>query len=426
MSAVQRVTLSSGLRVIHEFVPGSTSVAVSLTVVRGARHEPDPLAGITHFIEHMLFKGTRKRDLYEIAREINHQGGSMNAVTSHDYVRAYTRAINADLEAALELLDDMFWGSTFPPEEIERERGVVLEEIAESRDFPEDLCFENFQSKLWAPHSLGRPILGTEETVSTLRREDLLFYWENIRTPANSVLSIAGGVELEEALAAAERIFSHDSEATEANHHPPAGEPRSGRTVVRRRLEQVQFCFGVPAIPRKHPGRYVLAMLDSILGGGMGSRLFNEVRERRGLAYTIASSAQTMLTEGQLCIYGSSSPQKIGEVLAVCREQIADMCSNGPTQEELETARQQLERAILLALESNAFRSGRNAEREVYGEEHASEEVVLARLREVTTEQIREMAVELFVGVPMTISMVGPVPGRTTIETVRLPEGVLG
>ena len=423
MSSVQRVVLPNGLRLLHEYVPGSTSVAVSLTVLRGARHEPEPLAGITHFIEHMLFKGTARRDLYQIAREINHQGGSMNAVTSHDYVRAYTRVVNADLDAALDLLDDMFWSSRFPAEEIERERGVVLEEIAESRDFPEDLCFENFQAQLWLPHPVGRPILGTEESVGALHRDNLMSYWERIRVPANAVLSIAGGVDLDGARRVAERVFDHPAAGAEATPHPPAGEPQSGRKVVRRRLEQVQFCFGVPAAPRNDPERYVLALFDSILGGGMGSRLFNEIRERRGLAYTIASSAQSMLTEGQITIYGSSSPQKIGEVFEVCREQLADLCSAGPTQEELETARQQLERAILLALESNAYRSGRNAEREVYDEEHLTDEELLLRLRAVTTRQIRDLAAELFIGVPMAVSLVGPVPSRTTIEPVRLPEG---
>ncbi|MDK2970946.1 MAG: hypothetical protein PWP23_701 [Candidatus Sumerlaeota bacterium] len=409
---MKKTVLKNGLVVLAESRAESSSAAVSLTLGYGNRHEPPALSGATHFIEHLLFKGTEGRDLFDLAREMNRQGGRMNAVTASDAVRVYTDVIAADLRAAMELIRDMVWESTFPENEIERERGVILEEIAEYIDSPEDLCFDKFLSLLWKGHPLGRPVIGTPETVGNLTRRRLLAWWEKIRRPERMIVSVAGGVDEKEVVSIAKEVFSSCPVAkVAAPTEPRPAKGRPGRGEYDRELEQVQFCIGAPAIARSDRRRFPLALFDTILGGGMGSRLFNEIRERRGLAYTIASSSTLLRNEGYLMIYGATSEDRIDEVLALCEVELRRLAMEGPTEEEMDTARQQFERNFLLALDSNGFRSGRNVDRELYGLPAMSNDKVLETIRRMKASDVQAVGSELFTGAGMTVSLVGPLCG---------------
>lgn len=416
MADYRRLILPNGLRVLLEQRGDSSSVAVSLTVSRGSRHEPADLCGITHFIEHMLFKGTARRDVLQLAREINLQGGYMNASTGNDMFRVYTYAVPEDLEAALELLADMTWNSSFPAREVERERGVILEEIAEYLDSPEDLCFENMLQKLWLPHPLGRPILGTPETVGRFTREMLLEYWSAIRHPSNLILSLAGGIDFAEAQALAERLFAGPQDGAVPVPVVESASGHAGRIVVERDMEQVQFCLGLEGIARHDERRHAMAVLDTIFGGGIGSRLFNEIREKRGLAYTIASSYSCQLAEGNVSISGATSAESLEEVLALCRREIELLCGTGPTAEELDTAKRQLTRGLLLAMESNGFRAARNADAEHYGESRQTAEEVIERVRAISADQVQSLAIDVLGNHDMAISLVGPVAEMAAAE----------
>ncbi len=417
MGEFRRIELDNGARLLLDKRADSSSVAINFSVSKGSRHEPASHGGMTHFIEHMLFKGTPNRDLNQIAREINLQGGGMNASTSNDMVRLYTRVIAEDMPDAIDLLADMLLASSFPAKELERERGVILEEIAEYNDSPEDLCFDNFLQKLWMPHPLGRPILGTPESVSRFTHEDLNTYWQELLHPSNIIVSMAGALELDETEALLRRYF--DRPALPSNPQPveaPAvGQP--GRVVVNRDLEQVQFCLGCEAIKRTDPRRFAFVLLDLILGGGMGSRLFNEVREKRGLAYTIASNGHLTPTEGYQMIYGATTESNIDEVLDLCREQIALIATEAPTEEELETAKRQAIRSFLLSLESNMFHSARNCERELCDEYWLTDEEIVSRVRAVTGEELRALAEGMYAEREFTLSLVGPLEEDASDET---------
>ncbi len=408
MQNLTRRTLSNGVRFVHEYRADSTSMAIHAMIAAGSRHEREEDCGLTHFVEHMLFKGTDARDVFEIARIGNLFGGAMNASTSHDSLRVTTRVILDDLRPALEFVRELLLESTFPEEEVERERGVIQEEIAEYQDSPEDLCFDNFLRQLWHPHPLGRPILGTEATVGAFSRESLVEGWRRILSPNRLVLSFAGGMPVEDLLPIVEEIFGRfGSDCPDTMDWTPAV-GQGGCLRVERALEQVQFCMGLEAITRRDPRRYALILMDVILGGGMGSRLFNEIREKRGLAYTIGSSFVPGLTEGYAMMYGSTTSDHIDVVLELCQEEALKLATEPPSAEELETARRMVVRSLLLSRENNGFLAGRNADRELYGDEWLDDSRIIERLQGVMPEQVRDVARDVFGGREMTLSLVGP------------------
>lgn len=411
MSQLRRTTLPNGVRLVCERMIDCASASVSLTLANGSRWEADPTIGSTHFVEHLLFKGTARRDLDAIAREINLQGGTMNAFTSHDCLRLYSHVVVEDLEPALDLIHDMALHSTLPEGEIERERGVILEEIAEAHDAPEDVCFEQFLTGLWAPHPMGRPVIGTEQTVGAMNRAALHDRWRAMLDPRQMVISIAGGIDIEAAEALVARLFDLPANgATIASPKGPMKASEGRRVTTRRDLEQVHFTMGVPGLPVGDEGRYAMVFYDLILGGSMGSRLFREVRERRGLAYTIGSSASSFYTEGYLSIYGATTPDKLDEMLAVCEGEARRLAADGPTDEEMMVAQRQAVRGLVLARESSSYRASRNADRELYNEPHLTLDEVLARIKAVGADDVRAMGARLLDGRQFLTSLVGP-PG---------------
>lgn len=392
MSRPTVLRLSNGIRVVAERVPWAHSVAFGLWLLRGSRHEGPRENGMTHFAEHLLFKGTRDRHWKDIARELNRLGGNFNACTSTDWVRLYGRVVSSDLPDAVRILCEMFVQSTFPPEEVDREREVIIEEIAEYEDTPEDVAFERFTGALFPAHPLGRPVIGTEDLVGGFKAGDLMNFWRGCLDPARLVISASGAVDIEDLAALLEKELGH----LQATGIAPAPEPAvaGGHDVVRvdRDLEQVNFCLGMVGPSRRDPARIAWALYSTILGGGMGSRLFDEVREKRGLAYSIGSTVTRLEGCGILSISGSTRPDTAGQALDVCMEQIHVLAEEGPRGEELHVARRQIECSALLEDESLYSRADMIGEREIYGMPHLTTEEFLASLNAVTAEQVHAVA----------------------------------
>jgi len=409
MANFQRIVLDNGIRLLVEEVAEASSVSAGITVVGGSRREPLELGGVTHFVEHMLFKGTRRRNLYDLAREINLQGGGLDAYTSHECLRLYSRVVPHDLADLLTMFAEMLWESTFPEPEIERERGVILEEIAECRDNPEDLCFDMFLDALWAPDPLGRPILGLPETVEAFDRARLTGYWETTLDPADVIISLAGAITPAQAVQLVEKTFPYPTRGLAPQRRMAPAQPKSLRTSSERDTEQVQFCLGHPALSAADDRRFALGLLNLVLGGGMGSRLFNEIREKRGLAYTIGSAHHLYQSEGYVVIFGATTAANAEEVIGLCREEVARIARLGPTPEELSVAARQALRGFLLAYESIGYRSTRNADREMHNEERLQPAEVERRITAVTLQDVAELAGDLFEKTVEAVSMVGPV-----------------
>lgn len=416
---LHRTSLDNGVRLLVQPIPGARSVSASLWLVHGSRHEAPGEGGMTHFAEHLLFKGVPGRGWRELAREMNLLGGQFNASTSTDWVKLYTQVVRADLPEALALLATMFLRSEFPTAEVDRERDVILEEIAEYEDVPEDQCYEAYTQALLLPHPAGRPVIGTPELVSSYTRDQLLAYWHQALHPARLVLSVAGDVDPGEVTALARQFLGHLDGSTPP---PDTLDPIRGKAetvLIDRDLEQINFCFGVTGPTRDVPRRYAWVLYDAILGGGMGSRLFNEVREKRGMAYSIASGISLLANGGYLTVSGSTRPETIAEVIEVSLDEIGKLSSAGPTTEELATAKRQLARSFLLALDSIPFREASNAEREIYGSGHLSPEEVLGRLEGVTAGAVQEVAGEVIEFGQPALALVGPLDRAGRLDFLR-------
>jgi len=405
---IERIVHPNQAVILMDHQPQLSTIALNFTFRIGCRHEPSDIEGATHFIEHLLFKGTSKRDVNEIAREINRQGGSFNAVTSTDYMRLETRVIPDDFEDALGLLHELVTDSVIPEKEFERERGVILEEIAEYNDSPEDKCFDEWLCALWSKQLLGRPVLGTDESINNMDRRSLIKWFRKLLHPSQCILSVAGPIE-DTHRKALDNFFENWRHAEEPIpvSHKASGVP--GRLIFPRNLEQVQFCLGMEAMPRNHEQRIPFQLGELILGGGMGSRLFTEIRERRGLAYTIASSYYGMKEEGYFLVYGSTISESIEDVLELCRYEIQKFIHDGPTDEELRIAKEQFRRIILLCKDSPSTFASRNADRELYGDQHVEEEELLQKFSEVTAEQVRSSCAQVM-DQELTECLVGVAP----------------
>ncbi len=417
MSSLKIRRLDNGLRVVMEPVSSAKSVSVSLWLGRGSRHESDACNGMTHFAEHLMFKGSKSYEWTQISRILNLLGGGFNAVTSTDWVKLYARVIRRDLEQTLEVISQMFLHSTFPEQEVARERSVILEEILQYDDIPDDLCFERFSQQLLLPHPIGRPVIGTEELVTGFTRDALMAYWEEILDPALMVLSVAGDFDEEETLRLADSLFGKLASgrcAELAGMEPAPG--HSGREFIDRDIEQVNFCLGVTGPRRRQDERFAWALYDSILGGGMGSRLFDEIRERRGLAYSVGSNIATMHEAGYLAISGSTRPESAAEAMTIALQQIDDLATTGPRDDEMEMAKRQLERATYLAEESTSYRAVVNGERELYQVEHMALEETLRRLEAVTSEEVLAIGRQVKNFGPPALCVVGPLEDAKGLE----------
>jgi predicted Zn-dependent peptidase len=390
---VHRV-LPNGVTVLVDPVGHVQSASIGIWCRVGSVHEPAERAGIAHFAEHMLFKGTARRSALEIAEAVEGRGGVLNAFTDKLQTCYYARCLADEAEGAFDVLADMVGSSRLAAEDVETERKVILEEIRRGEDEPGDLVHDLHLEQLWPDHPLGRPVIGSPETVGSTSQSELQAFVGGEYQGPNLLVSVAGNVDPAQAARWAEEAFSEASPVV-GREDKQAGPTRAGTQYVVQDVEQVHFCIGGPGVDAHDPRLHTQIVMDNVLGSGMSSRLFQEVREKRGLAYAIGSYGLAFPDAGCLTVYGGTSQGTWGQVQEVVDSELAKFCAEGPTDGELERAKRMVAGSLALGLESMQGRMMRMARNEItYGREIPLEET-LAKVEAVTGPQIVELAREL-------------------------------
>jgi len=413
-AVIRRTVLPGGLRVITESMPQVRSVAFGIWVGVGSRDETPRLAGASHFLEHLLFKGTPRRDALEIAAVMDAVGGEMNAFTAKEYTCYYARVLDTDLPLAVDVLADMVGSSLVAKADVESERGVILEEIAMHDDQPDDVVHDAFAAAMFGEHPLGRPVIGTVDSIEGITRAGVHGYWRRRYRASDMVIAAAGNLDhatlvrlVRKAFGAAGMLDDADAvpAAPRVGSRPPA--VSGGVRVIRRPTEQAHLVLGTGGIARRDERRYALAVLNNALGGGMSSRLFQEVREKRGLAYSVYSYHSQYADTGLFGVYAGCAPGKVHDVLGLCREQLDLVTARGVTDEELSRAKGQLKGSMVLGLEDTSSRMSRLGKGElVYGEILTVDEII-RRVDSVTLDDVRAVAGEVISGA-MGLAVIGP------------------
>ena len=413
-SVVYRTVLPGGLRVITESLPAVRSASIGIWAGVGSRDEDTRHAGATHYLEHLLFKGTAKRSALDISAAIDAVGGELNAFTAKEYTCYYARVLDADLPLAIDVLSDMVTASVLEPSEVEAERAVILEEIAMTDDDPSDTAHEAFGWQLFGDTPLGRPILGTVASINAITREQIAEHYAARYTPPNLVVAGAGRLEHDQVVALTAECFGAVLAAGAApapRRLPgPAGQGVGSGTGVRlisRPIEQANLVLGCAGLARTDDRRFSLGVLNAALGGGMSSRLFQEIREKRGLAYSVYSFNSQHADIGLWGVYAGCLPAKADEVLAICTEEIAKVCDAGLTDEELDRGKGQLRGSIVLGLEDPASRMTRIGKSELVYPELEPVDDILAKIDAVTPDDVRDVA-KAVLAQPKALAVVGP------------------
>lgn len=406
VNLINTITCNNGLRIVSEHIPHVRSIAVGIWVQAGSRYELPEENGLTHFIEHMLFKGTTTRTAKQIAEEFDRIGGNINAFTSKENTCYYAKVLDHHAKHAVEILADMFFNSLFDPNEIEKERQVVLEEIHMVEDTPDDIVHEYLWRAMYENNPLGSPILGTEETLNSFTKETILSYMEKHYIPENVVVSIAGNIP-NGLIEYIESLFGHFQRAK--FQLPIVDTPKIKNILTEnfRETEQAHICYAYPGLSSKADNIYSLVVLNNILGGSMSSRLFQEIREDKGLAYSIYSYHSSYEDTGALAIYGGTSCNQLNELKSSISDTIRLIVENGITETELVNSKEQLKGNLLLGLESTNARMSRNGKNELLYGKHRSLDEVSESIDEVTYESVMELAKEIFSHEP-AISIIMP------------------
>jgi predicted Zn-dependent peptidase len=409
---VRRTTLPSGLRIVTEAMPGVRSAAVGVWVGVGSRDETPALGGAAHFLEHLLFKGTRRRDALEISASLEAVGGDMNAFTNKEYTAFYARVLDVDLALAIDVLGDMLTDSIVRTSDVDSERHVVLEEIAMHEDEPSDAVHELFTSSMYAGSTIGLPIIGTRETITNMSRSQVHGFWRRRYRPEVAVVSVAGNVDHNTVVRLVKKSFDNGGwiDGIGTPEPPRATAPSTpaapGVYVTHRKTEQAHLVLGVPGIGRDDDRRYAMGVLNAALGGAMSSRLFQEVREKRGLAYSVYSFISTYSGAGALGVSVGSLPKRVPQVIEVVRETLADVATHGITDEELQRGKGQLRGASVLSMEDSGSRMTRIGKNELLLAEHPTLAEVIERVDEVTPDDVKNVA-QLWLQQP-SLAVIGP------------------
>ncbi|HUH07998.1 MAG TPA: pitrilysin family protein [Egibacteraceae bacterium] len=412
--------LDSGVRVVTEAVPGMRSVAVGFWVSCGSRDEREPVAGASHFLEHLLFKGTRRRTALEIAETIDAVGGEMNAFTSKEYTCFYARCLDRDVPLAVDVLADMIVGALIRARDVDAERDVVLEEIRMHRDAPDDLVHSVFSEALFRGHPLGREVLGSEDTITAMTRDQVNRYYRRQYVPANLVVAAAGNLDHAEVVRLVEEALAPlDRDGAGIAPRRPPGAPGAASAVIRTRpTEQAHIVLGAPGLARDDERRYAASVLNQALGGGMASRLFQEVRERRGLVYSVYSYHGMHADSGAFAVYAGTAPRRAPEVLQVVRAELDKARSGGLGDAELARAKGNLTGSLVLGQEDTSSRMSRLGKALTTGSPLLTLDELIASVEAVTVDDVRAVA-ERLLGGPFTLAMVGPFPEGAEADFIQ-------
>ncbi|HEX9405703.1 MAG TPA: pitrilysin family protein [Vicinamibacterales bacterium] len=407
-SSIRRETLANGLRLVTEAMPHVRSVSIGVWLTRGSRHEPDAHTGIAHFVEHMLFKGTTTRSAEDIAQQVDSIGGQLDAFTSKEYAGYYIKVLDEHLPLAIDLLSDLVSNPTFADEEIEREKKVILEEIKMVEDTPDDLVHELFAERFWNGHPLGRPILGTPESVSALDSQTLRDYFQDVYVARNFVVVAVGNLEHDRLRALVERAFATISvDGSAIDNRQPVMSP--GVEVRHKELEQSHVCFGTPGLPQNHPDRYAAYALNTVLGGSMSSRLFQNVREKRGLAYAVFSGLSAYHDAGSFSIYAGCANEAVRELIDVVVSEIRQLKGESLGADELRRAKDHLKGSLMLNLESTSSRMSHLARQEIYHDFTDGLDEILAGIEAVAANDVARLADDFFRNGSLGVTVLGNV-----------------
>lgn len=416
---VRRTVLPGGVRVITEAIPTVRSVSFGVWVGVGSRDETRAQAGATHYLEHLLFKGTHRRSALDISSAVESVGGDINAFTAKEFTCYYARVLDADLPLAVDVVADMVSSSRIAETDVDAERDVVLEEIAMRDDDPSDAVHDLVTAQLWGSTPLGRPILGTVESINSLSRDVINRYYKRKYRPENIVVAAAGNLDHSRVVRLIRSAFdAADFAGDSAEPTPPrvggrGPRAQAGVALLERPTEQANLVLAMPGLSRTDERRFALGVLNAALGGGMSSRLFQEIREKRSLAYSVYSYASQFADAGLMGVYVGCQPKKVDQVLELCREALSDVATHGITAEELARGKGQLRGGLVLGLEDTGSRMGRLAKAELVYEDLQSVDDLLSVIDAVTLDDVREVAGSVLAAAP-ALAVVGPFddPGR--------------
>jgi predicted Zn-dependent peptidase len=423
---VRKTRLQSGLRVVTEALPASRSVTVGAWVGSGARDESPARSGASHFLEHLLFKGTERRSARDIAEAVESVGGEMNAFTTHEQTVFYVRLPDTRLELAIDILADVLWSPAFRPDDVESERQVILEEIGMRDDTPDDLVHDLFTRAHFPDHPLGREVLGTEETIRAMPRDGIAEYHHAHYEPANIVIAAAGNLGHDAVVAMLDARSPGAMPGRPAREHAQPG-ARGALAVVTRPTEQAHLVLGLRGVPTLDPDRDAVTVMNHALGGGMASRLFQEIREERGLAYSVYSYRAAFDESGYLAIYAGTAPERVQETLDVIETQLDRLVQEGLPATELEAARGHITGSLAMSLETSSSRMRRLGRSELSEGEIPSLDEIIARIEAVTAEDVRRVIDRVVRDAPRTLAVVGPNDASEfSAYAAQTPKGAAG
>ena len=409
-TGIRRTQLDSGLRVVTEAMPGLRSVAVGFWVGTGSRDEPDELSGASHFLEHLLFKGTAGRHAADIAESVESVGGDMNAFTGQEVTAFYMRMPDRHLDTALDIMSDIVWSPALRDDEVESERQVILEEIRMREDAPDDLVHDVFAGALFPGHPLGREVAGSEATIEAVSRDQIAQYHALHYRPANVVVAVAGNVDHEEVIAQVEAALPDVTADRPARVNGADGGTPEQLALLDRPHEQAHLVVGTRSLRRDDPDRWALAVLDQVLGGGMSSRLFQEVREKRGLAYSVFSYRAAFQETGALAVYAGTAPERAAETLTIVQSELDRLVADGGVSDrELAGANGHLCGSLALSLESSSSRMHRIGRAELTMGVIPSLDEVVAEVEAVTPDDVARVIDRVLGPGGRTLAAVGPV-----------------
>jgi predicted Zn-dependent peptidase len=407
----RKTVLSNGVRVLTESMPQVVSSSIGIWVENGSRYEHASHNGVSHFIEHLLFKGTKRRTAKQIAEEIDAVGGVLNAFTGKEYTCYYAKVLGEDLQLATDVLADVFMESVFDPEEIDRERQVVIQEISQAEDTPDDFIHDLFDLKLWEGHPLALPIFGSPGTVSAMDRATVTSFMAQRYRAGRIFIAATGMVDHDRLVDECARLFG----GIAGDDRPVDISPPVERPVIvqhEKNLEQVHLCLGGPGLSQSDPLRYPAYVLNSALGGGMSSRLFQEVRERRGRVYSIYSFMSSFIDSGYMAVYAGTNPEWLDEVIEVTLGELGKVARSGLEPAELARTKSQLKGNMLLGMESTESRMNRLARNEIYFRREVPLDELAREIEAVTNDRIVELASSCFQPERMAMVVLGDLDGR--------------